>query len=221
MSQSEIKPESAKTDSVTESEPADLDSKVARASEALAKGQLLKGGTDPKNYDLTAQASQTGFARLLGCSQQSISRYVQSGVLTSGGSYHSWLKELHGHLSEVAAGRGADHQNNMAQATIEEKTAKTALYRLQYHEKLGSLVNLEEAQSLLTDWASYANRKFTQSVEEMVTEIEQQHGIKISPELREKHAGTATERIRNFVGKLIASAEDGSGAVPTGEALPD
>lgn len=174
-----------------------------------------------ESFDLTQPASQTNFARLLGISQQAVSAQVGKGVLPTGGTYLDWLREYYSHLSSQAAGRGGDSQMDVARATIEEKVTKTALARLQYHEELKRLIDIEEARQLLADWASFANRQFSQAYERLVLDIESQHDIAVSPELREKHAGTATQRIRSYVEKLSRDRTTSSPDIPSAQALPD
>ncbi|MCV6590779.1 MAG: hypothetical protein OIF57_17410 [Marinobacterium sp.] len=166
---------------------------------------------------LNAKASQTGFAKLVGISQPAVNGRVQSGQLHKGGTYREWLLAYVDDLREKAAGRGGEEQASVAQATVEEKQVKTALNRLEYHKELGRLVDIEEAKEFLGGWAAFANRQFMQAFERMVLAIESEHGIEISPELREKYAGTATERIRGYVDKLSPGSGDGRGDVPAAE----
>lgn len=171
--------------------------------------------------DLSQVATQTGFADLLGVSQQAISKQCKKGTLAKGGTYGDWLRQYYDHLADQAAGRGGDEQANVAQATVEEKQVKTALNRLEYHKELGRLVDIEEAKEFLGGWAAFANRQFMQAFERMVLAIESQHDIEISPELREKYAGSATERIRGYVSKLSPGAGDDSSDVPATEGAAD
>lgn len=171
--------------------------------------------------NLDEVASQTGFADILGISQQAVSKQVKKGTLSQGGTYGDWLHEYYDHLADQAAGRGGEGQMDVARATIEEKQTKTALNRLQYHEKLGRLVDIEEARSLLSDWASFTNRQLRQAFERFSLEVESQLDVEVPPELREKYAGAAIERIRGYVQKLGGHGDDGSGDVPGPEELPD
>ena len=166
---------------------------------------------------LQAVASQTIFARLVGVSQQTISKQIEKGILSKEGTYRDWLLSYTDHLREQAAGRGGDNQLDIARATIEEKAVKTALGRITYHEKLGTLVDKEETQTFLSDWAGYSNKQFLQAFERLILDIQSQFDVTVPPELREKHAGSAIERVRGYALKLGEDSHSGSADVPTPE----
>lgn len=161
--------------------------------------------------DLDAEATQTGFARLVGVSQQAISKQIEKGNLTAGGNNLQWLHEYCDQLRQQAAGRGGDDQMNVAQATVAEKTMKTALHRLEYGEKLGNLILKEEALELLSDWAGYAARQIRQSFERYTSDVESELDIAVPVELSEKYAGTAIERVRGFALKLGGDSSESGG----------
>lgn len=58
--------------------------------------------------ELDQKATASGFGRLVGKSQQAISKHVGSGLLISGQTYREWLKRYCDHLSTHAAGRGGE-----------------------------------------------------------------------------------------------------------------
>lgn len=161
--------------------------------------------------DLDEVASQTGFANLLGISQQAVSSQKQKGTLSENGTYGQWLQEYYQHLCDQAAGRGGENQVDVARATVEEKTVKTALGRIAYHEKLGTIIDREEAQALLADWAGFANKQFLQAFERLILDIQGQFDMTVPPELRQKHAGSAIERVRGYALKLGGDSGSGSG----------
>lgn len=186
-------------------------------NQAKPEKPVLNSSNNLSSFDLTQKATQSGFARLMGVSQQAIGKQCEKGVLKSGESYLDWLRDYSGNLRDQAAGRAADAQKNVAQATVEEKEVKTALNRITYHEKLGRLIDEEEAFALLSGWAHFANRQILQAFERFTREVEGSYSIEILPEIKQKHVGTATERIRGYVEKLVSGSESGSGSVPEAE----
>ncbi|MEH6825641.1 MAG: hypothetical protein V7629_17220 [Motiliproteus sp.] len=172
-----------------------------------------------KSLDLLEPAKQAVFARLVGVSQPAINKQIEKGVLIRGGSYQEWLNSYIEQLRSQAAGRGGDKQANLTQARIEESEVKTALGRIQYHEKLGSLVILEEARAFLMDWAAYANREFRQANERLVLDIKSMLDVDVPDELRDKHVGAAIERVKSYALKLASDGSDSSEGVPATEAV--
>ncbi|MBW7896533.1 MAG: terminase small subunit [Opitutaceae bacterium] len=57
--------------------------------------------------DLSVKITQTEFGAIVGISQPAVSDLVSRGVLTEGETAAVWLRESFGHLREVAAGRAA------------------------------------------------------------------------------------------------------------------
>lgn len=171
--------------------------------------------------NLSEQAKQTVFAQLVGVSQPAINKQIEKGVLIRGGSYQDWLNSYIEQLRDQAAGRGGDKQANLTQARIEESEMKTATMRIQYHEKLGTLVVLAEAQALLVNWAAYANREFRQANNRLVLDIKSMLGVDVPDELRDKHVGAAIERVKAYGLKLASGDGNGSGDVSATQAATD
>lgn len=170
-----------------------------------------------ETLNLNAKASQTAFARLVGVSQQAISKQIEKGNLSEGATFGEWLTEYCDQLRDQAAGRGGEGQVDVAQATYEEKKTKTALMRLDYHEKLENTINKEEAYSFLADWSMYSLRQFRQSFERLRDDMNNQLEIELPPEMVEKHAGAAIERVRDYALKLGGSDGESGGAVQPAE----
>lgn len=156
--------------------------------------------------DLNDPANQTKFSALVGISQQAVSKQVEKGALPKDGTYSEWLLMYVEHLREQAAGRGGDTQADLTRARTEEAEVKAALGRLQVQEKLGRLVDIEEARELLTNWASFANREFRSAIDRLCLDIESVHGIAISSEVKDKNVSAAIGRVKNYSEKLTAPA---------------
>lgn len=123
---------------------------------------------------------------------------------------------------ELAAGRGGgDAQAEAARARTEESKAKTAMIRLQYHEKLGYLVSAEDAEQVLVDWAGYASREYGTGVDKLVLELESTHNIEIDREQVKGIVGPTVDRIKSYAVKLGSGLVAGGGDVHATEAGTD
>lgn len=162
--------------------------------------------------DLDEKASQTGFAALIGTSQQTISKQIKKGHLSEGGTYGEWLHQYYEHLSTQAAGRGGEDQVDVARATYDEKVTKTALMRLDYQEKLENTIHKEEAYQLLADWVAAAARYFREAFERLDRDVSDLTGESLPDGLIEKHAGAAIERVRGHVLQLEGSSAQSGGS---------
>lgn len=155
---------------------------------------------------LDKEATQTGFADLVGVSQQAISSRVKSGQLVMGETYWQWLLVYTEDLREHAAGRGGDEQAEFQRSRAQDMAATAALKRITYHEKIDTLVIKEEARGFLGDWARFANSEFNNAFDSFIRAIEEKAGEPVDPGLREKYAGAAIRRVRDFALKLREAA---------------
>ncbi|MGB0468562.1 MAG: hypothetical protein ACPGF7_13670 [Pontibacterium sp.] len=161
---------------------------------------------------LNEAANQTGFAGLVGVSQQAISARVRDGELPRDGTYGEWLDIYLTRLRDEASGRGGDDEGELRRARTEDMQASAALKRLQFNEKAGELIVRAEAHAFLASWATFSSREFSGAVDRLIADIESQFGVTVPPEVREKHAATAISRIRDY-GLQPGESRDGGGAV--------
>lgn len=63
---------------------------------------------------LDVRVSQGEFGRMVGVSQSAVSQSIQAGVLSDGGDCATWLREYCSNLREVAAGRAAGGDIDLA-----------------------------------------------------------------------------------------------------------
>jgi len=149
------------------------------------------------NLDFLDQVpSQAGLAKSVGLSEPAVSRMASKKLFPKGGTFGDWLRAYCSHLREQAAGRAGDKQVNLTARRAEESEMKTNLLRLEYEEKLGSLVVATEAEEGLRDWAGFANREFGICIENIVASIESEQGIVVDREQVAKIAGATIERVR-------------------------
>ena len=171
--------------------------------------------------DLDEQATQGKFSLLVGVSQQAIGKQVDNGVLTRGESFGDWLIDYTNHLREEAAGRGGSQQQSLTVARTEEATVKAALGRVSYHEKIGTIVSVDDAKDFLSDWAGYANREYRSGTERLILDVEAVFSINVEKELVDKHAGSAINRVKRYAEKLGASGGSSGEDVPDSESYQD
>ena len=157
---------------------------------------------------LDAEATQSGFADLIGIKQPTVFARVKSGLLRPGESYWQWLLAYTEELREQAAGR--NNQEGFKEARTEDMKATAAMKVLALHEKTGGLIVREDAHALLAAWAGFAGREYSAAVDRMIADIEGQLDVKVPPEVREKHAATAIRRIRDY-GREPTRDSGGSG----------
>lgn len=158
---------------------------------------------------LNQKASQSGFGRLVGVSQQAISNQVHAGVLQDGGTYGEWLVQYCERLRTEAAGRSGDTDKRLTDSRIEESQIKTAQLRLTYNRDIGKAIYTEDAASVISDWARYANREYTQTTHRLVAEIQSANEITIDQVLVDSLVSPSVERIANYAAELARRLVDG------------
>ncbi len=146
--------------------------------------------------------SQERFGAIIGISRQAVAAHVERGTLQPGQTLRVWLLGYCEHIRIQAAGRGgADDQAALTRARAAESEIKAAVGRLEYHEKLGTLVPSEDAERALCDWAGFVAREVPALAERIIQSVETE-GIALGRD-RAKTAGAATiERIRKHAVEL-------------------
>ncbi len=115
-------------------------------------------------------------------------------------------------LRDKAAGRGGDQQSELTKARTDESVVKAALGRLQYHEKLGALVPLEDVERPLMDWAGYTAQQVTVGFDDLKSQIETKYQIEIDTEMVNRVVGSTTTRIQGYakhISQDIVGSVDG------------
>ncbi len=141
------------------------------------------------------------FAELTGKSHSAIVEFKNRGILEEDGNLLEWLHAYMKHLPNMAGGRGSDN-DELTAAKISELEAKTALNRLTYHERLGTLINIDVASATLLEWASFNQRETDKGFNQIIHEVEHKYNITIDPALKAKISGAITQRIKNYAEQL-------------------
>lgn len=155
-------------------------------------------------------------AAIFGISERTFTEYqkdpqfpfVKDGARGEGNQYDS--AQVFRYLLSIKEAKSANEQSDLAKAKTREALSNATLKDLQVHEKLGTLILRDDAFQLLADWARYANRQYRQSFDRLTEELNSQFNFEIPPALREKHATTAAERVRDYALKL-GGVDGGSG----------
>lgn len=129
--------------------------------------------------DLDAVATQSGFAAVVGISQQAVSDAVSRGVIAAGGTYAEWLLAYSAHMREQAAGRGGDDQGNLTKQRARQASADADLKELDYLERVQELIAVKDFEPQLAAWAVAIRSEFENAVARIVALIESKHGIEI------------------------------------------
>jgi phage terminase Nu1 subunit (DNA packaging protein) len=124
-------------------------------------------------------ATQALFGSLVGISQQAVSDAALRGVLEPGATLGQWLIGYCGHLRDVAAGRGGDDQFNLTQARARQAIADATLKELDYLERVGELVAVQDLEPRLASWAVAIRAELENAIARVVAHIESKHAIEI------------------------------------------
>lgn len=164
---------------------------------------------------LDQPATQTGFAQLIGMSQQAVSKQLEKGVLTPGKTNREWLHEYCNRLRDEAAGRGGNEQETLTRSRTREAQANAQLKELQYHKEVGDLIPATEIEPLLDSWAVTARSETTHAVEKIIAAIQSQHNIEIEQDLIDEQLGAAFAAIADYPKQFASDAVEGGEEVAT------
>jgi phage terminase Nu1 subunit (DNA packaging protein) len=114
-------------------------------------------------------------------------------------------------LRKSAAGRGtAEDEGDLRRARIREATSKAQLAELDYQERIGALVNIEDLIQKLEAWAVHARNEFDQAMHRMVMAIESQHGITVQTDVIDRETDNALRVVSSYM-RYIGSSDGETG----------
>lgn len=131
---------------------------------------------------LDDKATQVEFAKLVGVTQPSISKRIEEGTLTKGGTYRQWMAEYCAHIRGIAAGRGGDAQSQLTAARTAESHEKTLAMqydRMLREEILISIGDIEPAVSALV---SNVRDLTMAAADKLLERIRSKHKIELDDE---------------------------------------
>ncbi|WP_413662497.1 hypothetical protein [Microbulbifer sp. CNSA002] len=164
------------------------------------------------NLSLDDQATQSGFARLVGATQPAIAKHFKAEVFTVGASYEVWLHEYCERLRTEAAGRQANEARNrrdMAQAIESEVNAKLKMRELYREDQL--ILDVESTRKAMVEWSTVGKNEFIGAVESIIIAIESQYAITVDREPLQPNIEAA---LRTIGGYEIEFTEAGEGGTP-------
>src|SRR5690606_21772953 len=123
--------------------------------------------------------TQSQFAKIVGVSQPLVFKLLDRGTLQPGDTMGEWLLAYCASLREVAAGRGGDEQVAMAEARARQARFDADLRELEFFEKIGALVQVEDIEPLLSGWAATGRAELLHAVDTIIAGIESRYGIEI------------------------------------------
>lgn len=124
--------------------------------------------------DLKQVIDQKGFGGIVGISQPAVSQMIAKGVLSPGGTGRQWIAEYCSHLREVAAGRGANKDIDLA-----EERAKLARAQREGQEIKNEVARATYAPiEALTDVLASASRAVVDHLDQIPAGI-----ARVCPEL--------------------------------------
>ena len=158
------------------------------------------------SFDLSAKATQTTFAELVGTTQPAIAKFVAKGVLHKGGTYAQWLISYTEKLRKEAAGRGADNADRLTEARIAESHENTLSKRQDRLQKAGVLVAVDDIAQVVEEMGSSIQSSWMGAGNRIIEAIESQHEIELDDDivnepLRDSLRALAI-RTQEFIGDL-------------------
>ncbi|MEE8128179.1 hypothetical protein [Candidatus Vondammii sp. HM_W22] len=164
---------------------------------------------------LDKPATQTGFGRLVGITQQAVSQHQGKGTIPKNGSYIICLLAYIEHLRKEASGRGGNEQEALARARTRLAEIDADNKELQFHLAVKNLIPVQEIEPILSSWAMSARSEFMHALERIIAGIETKHGITVDPELIDEHTSAAFESIAAYPTFAAQSDDEGDGEMDT------
>lgn len=113
-------------------------------------------------------------------------------------------------LREEAAGRGGAEQYDLTRARARQAEADAQLKELQFHERVGSLVEADWVSELISDHAISTRNEIDQAIDRLFLSIENEHGIRIDRTTADRALADAYRTIQDH--PKIVDEEVGEGA---------
>lgn len=102
---------------------------------------------------MTAPCTQSEFGKLVGISQQAVSELIGRRVLSEAGAAGQWLLEYCGHMREMAAGRAADGDLDLATERAQLARSQRLGQDIKNNVALGSYAPIELLSDVLANAA--------------------------------------------------------------------
>lgn len=157
--------------------------------------------------DENAKATQTGFALMIGVSQQAISQLKNKGVFPDDGTYGEWLSAYVDRLQAMAAGREQDQR--LSDVRIRETEMSANLKELEFFEKLKKIIWVDDLSPLMNEFCSSVQFNVMAAQERIIEAIESKHSITLDDDDIGKPLRAALESVIGGSRELIARISSG------------
>ncbi len=150
--------------------------------------------------DPNAIASQSEFARMIGISQQAVSKLQGNGIIEKGQTYDAWLNAYLERLRSEAAGRLQDER--LSSARIRETEMNANLKEIEFHDKLKNIIWRDDLLPLLDALVSSVQFNVMSAKERIIEAIESKHSITLDDESVSEPLRSALESVASSKGEL-------------------
>lgn len=151
--------------------------------------------------DLDAKANQTQIGLVIGKSQQAVSKLAAKAGLKADATNGEVLRGIFERLTEEAAGRGGEYQQELTKARIRAENGKADLAEISIREKAGLLVLAEEVEPIMLRMVTAARQELLTLPGKFASDMKMLHGIDIDESL-------VTERIHDSLKHLATSLQE-------------
>jgi len=160
--------------------------------------------------DPNDQANQTAFARMLGMSQQAVSKLKANGIIRDGGTFSEWLTAYVERLRSEAAGREQDER--LSAARIRQTEMDANLKELEYLRECEKIIYREDLQPALDALVSAIQFNVLAAQDRIIEGIESKYSVQLDDE-------SVSGPLRNALSAVAESAREfvGDGALGAGE----
>ena len=157
-------------------------------------------------------------AQVFGISERTFSEYQKDPAFpisengSRGESNQYDTAQVTRYLILKAEEKAKSSSSAFAEAKTGQALADASLKRLQVHEKLGELIHKDDAYSMLSDWAKFANQQYKESFDRMILDLQSSHNFEVSKDDRARYITTTSERVRSYALKLAEHSDESVGA---------
>ncbi len=160
---------------------------------------------------LDTEATQSGFADLVGVSRQAIQKHAQKIGLKPGDTYRQWLRIYVDRLRVEAAGRVHDNDKSLADQKMQESQQKTLQLAIANSKELGLLLPTAETVEAINGIFSEAAGELNNAGTVIQERLESELATRISDELIFEPLGNAASRIAEVARKFGEELNAGVG----------
>lgn len=148
-------------------------------------------------------ATQTGFANLVGCSQQAINKQAKKIGLSDGGSYRQWLLCYVNSLREEAAGRNYSSESEANSLKLRKLQGEVTALEISNARELGTLVLAQDGAAIVES----LGKKFTSEIQtaqmQIINGIQSKYDIELDENVITSPMQSAARSCESHAGKLV------------------